>query len=98
MVKLFTPKMQKHLSQPVKINFNIPALDVNAFRAIQDQIVRVSSGSTIDHKPRIPVHIVQEYVEYKKLIELYKERFEKWPDAEMREILFKQAIKFVVEA
>ena len=84
-------------STPVNINFNIVTPSVEAFKRSQNMLrnMRSSSISTIDPRHSIPVHLVQESIEYRKLLELYKDRFEKWPDAEMREILFKQAIDMV---
>ncbi len=60
----------------------------------------VSSASTDFGRvnPEVfPKHFLEEFHEYKKLLILYEKRFEQFPDSEMRETLFKQAIKIVSE-
>ncbi len=58
----------------------------------------VSSGvSIVPNLSKFPKHIIQEYTEYENLLRVYKKRFEQFPDSEMRETLFKQAIKIVSE-
>ncbi len=55
----------------------------------------ISSGSwagTLVADP-LPEHIRNEFTEYRQLVLMYHKRFEQWPDAEMRETLFKHAIK-----
>lgn len=84
-------------NMPVNINFNISTPDAAAFKRSQAQVSSVFTGNIHPPRPPIPKHIIDEQAEYRKLLYLYQDRFEKWPDAKIRDILFKQAIKFVAE-